>query len=154
MEKHEKKTRTVQEEMAREQKFWKQNQLWSILLAVVVLFGMFGRSGVSVAPSAEALMLSMHDGSTAAVDYDDILSAELLESPDFGTIVQGKETRTGKSGTWQHPQWGSYILCVYNSCSSAVMVKTQAHCYVVNLASPEETRQLCQLILDKLPASR
>lgn len=154
MENNKREVRTVQEEMARERKFWKQNQLWSLLLVVVVLFGMLGKSGVSVAPGADTLMLSMHDGTTAALDYDDILSAELLDNPDFGTAAEGKETRTGKSGTWNHPQWGSYTLCVYSSCTSAVRMETKGQCYVVNLPSEEETRQLYQLIADKLPASR
>lgn len=146
--------RTVQEEVARERKFWKQNQLWSILLAVVILFGLFGRPGVSVAPGADEIMLSMHDGSTATVEYAGILSAELLDSPSYGSAAEGKETRTGKSGSWVHPQWGSYTLCVYDSCQSVVRMETEEHCYVINLPSEEETRQLYQLILDKLPASR
>lgn len=154
MENNKREVRTVQEEMARERKFWRQNQLWSLLLVVVVLFGMFGKSGVSVAPGAETLMLSMHDGTTAAVPYENILSAELLDSPDFGTVADGKDTRTGKSGIWQHPQWGSYTLCVYSSCKSAVRMETSGRSYVVNLPSEGETSQLYQLIQDKLPANK
>lgn len=154
MEKMEHKNRTVQEEMAREQKFWRQNQLWSLLLAVVVLFGMFGKSGVSVAPSAEALMLTMHDSTTAAVPYEDILLAELVDHPDFGTVADGKDTRNGKSGIWENQQWGSYTLCVYGSCGTAVKIDTKDQIYVMNLPSEEETRQLYQLILDRIPASK
>lgn len=154
MEKYEHKTRTVQEELARERKFWKQNQIWTILLAVVVLFSALGRSGVSVAPKADELMLSMHNGSTAVVPYGSIRSVQLLEDPDYGTTVEGKDTRNGKSGAWEHLQWGSYTLCVYGSCGTAVKLDTEDHIYVVNLPSEEETRQLYQLIQDKLPESR
>lgn len=154
MEKMEHKNRTVQEELARERKFWKQNQIWSLLLVVVVLFGMLGRSGVSVAPKAEELMLSLHDGTTTVVDYSSILSAELLEDPDYGTLAEGKESRSGKSGTWNHPQWGSYTLCIYGSCGTAVKIDTADQRYLVNLPSEEETLQLYQLIQEKLPASR
>ena len=154
MEKMEHKNRTVQEELARERKFWKQNQIWSLLLVVVVLFGMLGRSGVSVAPKTEELMLSLHDGTTTVVDYSSILSAELLEDPDYGTLAEGKESRSGKSGTWNHPQWGSYTLCIYGSCGTAVKIDTADQRYLVNLPSEEETRQLYQLIQEKLPASR
>ena len=154
MENYEHKNRTVQEELARERKFWKQNQIWSILLAVVVLFGMLGRSGISVAPKPEELMLSLHDGSTTVIDYESILSAELQEDPDFGILSEGKDTRNGKSGTWNHPQWGSYTLCVYSSCGTAVKLDTEEGIYVVNLPSEEETRQLYQLLADRIPASR
>lgn len=149
-----KQTRTVAEEMVRERKFWRQNQIWSIVLTVVVIFGMLGRSGVSVAPGAGELMLTMHDGSTAVVKYDDILSAELLDSPDYGVAADGKETRTGKSGTWEHPQWGSYTLCVYGSCKLAVRMETKESTFVANLPSEEETRQLYQIVLEKSPVSK
>ena len=154
METYKKTSRTVQEEMSREQKFWKQNQLWSLLLAAAVLVVMLIRPGLSVAPGAAELMLSMHDGSTETLSYSSITAAELLEKADHGTMAQGKETRTGKSGTWEHPDRGSYTLCVYTSCHSAVLLTTEDGCYMVNLPSEDETRQLYQLILEKLPASR
>lgn len=154
MEENRKQVRTVAEEMARERKFWRQNQIWSILLVVVVLFGILGRSGVSVAPGAGELMLTMHDGSTAVVEYEDIVCAELLSSPDYGSATEGKETRTGKSGTWEHPRWGSYTLCVYGSCNLAVRIETDGATYVANLPSEEETRQLYQIVLEKSPVSQ
>ena len=154
MEQFKKTVRTVEEEMSRERKFWKQNQLWSVLLAVVILCGMLGKNGMSVAPGPEGLMLTSHDGSTETVAYETVVSAEFLESADYGTAVQGKETRTGKSGIWLHPVRGSYTLCVYASCDSAVQILTEDHCYLVNLPSEEETLQLNQLVLDRIPASR
>lgn len=154
MQQNEKQARTVQEEMTRERKFWRQNQLWSVLLAVVVLFGMLGKSGLSVAPGASELMLTMHDGSTETVDYGSIAAVELVKQENPGTMTEGKETRQGKSGLWEHPDWGSCTLCVYGSCDSAVRILTEDRCFVVNLPSEAETAQLYQLIQDKMPASR
>ena len=154
MEQFKKTARTVQEEMSRERKFWKQNQIWSLLLAVVILFGMLGKAGMSVAPGPEALLLTMHDSSTETVAYEKIVSAHWLESADYGAVSQGHESRTGKSGVWTHPVWGSYTLCIYASCDSALRILTEEHCYVVNLPSEEETVQLYQLVLDRIPASR
>ena len=148
------KSRTVQEEMVRERKYWKQNQIWALVLAAVVILNLLGGSGISVAPGGEELLLTMHDGSTMAVKYDTVLAAELLEHTDYGTAGEGKETRTGKSGIWEHADWGSYTLCVYASCESAVKITTDAGLCVVNLPSREETRQLYQLLQDKIPASR
>ena len=154
MQENRKQARTVQEEASRERKVWKQNQLWSALLAVVVLFGMMGRTGLSVAPGAAELLLTMADGSTETVEYSSIVSAELLENADYGTAAEGKQTRMGRSGTWEHPQWGSYTLCAYDSCDSAILIQTEDRCYVVNLPSREETNQLYQLLQDKIPANR
>ena len=154
MEKFKNTTRTVEEELSRERKFWKQNQLWSIVLAAVVLFGLLGKSGISVAPGPEELMLTMHDGSTAVVAYEAITSAQLLDTADYGTVTAGRETRYGSSGTWEHPQWGSYTLCAYASSSLCVRIETDHGSYVLNLPSEDETRQLFRLIQDRIPASR
>ena len=154
MQENRKQVRTVQEEMVRERKYWKQNQLWALVLAAVVLLNLVNGSGMSVAPGAEALLLTMHDGSTEVIAYEDITAAQLLENVDFGTAAEGKETRSGKSGTWVHPQWGSYTLCVYASSNKVVRITTETGCYLVNLASDGETEQLFQLLQDKMPASR
>ena len=154
MQENRKQVRTVQEEMARERKYWKQNQVWALVLAAVVLLNLLGGSGVSIAPGPESLTLTMHDGSAVVVEYDTVTSVQLLEKPDCGTVAEGKETRTGRSGTWEHPEWGSYTLCAYASCDRVVRITTEAGSYVMNLASEEETHQLYQLIQDKMPASR
>lgn len=154
MQENRKQARTFQEAAAREQKYWKQNQIWALVLAAVVLLNLMGGSGISVAPGPEALTLAMHDGTTGTVAYGAIRSAELLEKIDYGSAAEGKDTRAGKSGTWEHPEWGSYTLCVYASCDRVVRIRTDEACYVVNLPSEEETRQLYQLIQDRMPASR
>lgn len=154
MEQFQNPVRTVEEEMSREQKFWKRNQLWTVLVAMVVLFGLLGGNSLSVAPGAEELTLIMHDDSAQTIRYDAIAELELLEDADYGVMHQGKDTRQGKSGTWEYPQWGSYTLCVYASSNKVVRITTETGCYLVNLASDGETEQLFQLLQDKMPASR
>jgi hypothetical protein len=154
MEQFQNPVRTVEEEMSREQKFWKRNQLWTVLVAMVVLFGLLGGNSLSVAPGAEELTLIMHDDSAQTIRYDAIAELELLEDADYGVMHQGKDTRQGKSGTWEHLQWGSYTLCVYASSNKVVRITTETGCYLVNLASDGETEQLFQLLQDKMPASR
>ena len=154
MEQLKNSTRTVEEELSRERKFWRRNQICTVIVVIVVLVGLLGGSSISVAPQATALTMTMHDGSTEVLNYADIVSADPLEYMDYGTLSAGKETRQGRSGIWDHPQWGSYTLCAYASCESAIFIQTEDRCYVVNLPSREETYQLYQLLQDKIPASR
>ena len=154
MQENRKQERTVQEEIARERKYWKQNQLWALVLAAVVLLNLLGGSGFSVAPGPAELPLTMHDGNTSTIPYSSITEVQLLESPQFGMMIEGKETRQGNSGTWEHPEWGRYILCTYSSSSCAVWILSDSQCYVANLSSPVETRQLYQIILEKSPVSK
>lgn len=149
MQESRKQVKTVREEMDRDRKYWKRNQIWALLVAAVLLVSLLGGSGFSVATGSEALTLTMHDGKTCTVPYSSITQVQLLEDPQYGTVTEGQQTRQGKSGTWEHPQWGSYTLCVYASGGCAVWLLADEQCYVVNLSSPEETRQLYQIVLEK-----
>ena len=135
--------RTVEEEMSREQKFWKKNHLWTLLvLAGVVLWSLISGPGLSVAPGSDVLTLTDHNGKALSLDYSSITEVQLLEDVEYGTLLEGADQRSGKSGTWEHSQWGRYTLCVYASCPSAVRILTEDGCYVVNLASEGDTQQL------------
>ena len=148
-------TRTMEEEMSKVQKYWKKNALWTaLLLAGIFLWSFITGPGLSVVPGADALTLTDHNGRAVTVAYSTITEAELLENAEFGAPVDGTDQKNGKSGTWEHPGWGTYTLCVYNSCHSAVRICTDEGSYVVNLASAEETAQLYQLIQNSMPASR
>jgi hypothetical protein len=154
MEQFKNPARTMEEEMSRERKFWKRNQICTAIVVVVVLFGLLGGNSHSVAPGANLVTLTMHDDRAVTVSYREITEAELLEDVQYGTVLEGKETRQGRSGTWENSQWGSYTLCVYASWPDAIRMETQEGIFVVNLASEEETQQLYQLIQQKMPAAR
>lgn len=154
MQENRRQARTVQEELARERKYWKQNQVWALVLAAVVLLNLLGGSGFSVAPGPDALTLTMHDGAACEILYSTITEARLLDAPQYGTMIEGEQTRQGASGTWEHPEWGRYTLCVYSSGSYGVRILADGRYYLVNLSSPVETEQLYQIIQDKMPASR
>ena len=154
MQDNRKQARTFQEEMARERKYWKQNQIWVLVLAAVLLLNLLGGSGFSVATGPEALTLTMHDGTVSTVSYSSITEIQLLDAPQYGTMLEGQETRQGKSGTWEHPEWGSYTLCAYASSSCAVRILAEDQCYVVNLSSEAETQQLYQILQEKSPVSK
>ena len=154
MEQLKNSTRTVEEELTRERKFWRRNQICTAVVVVVVLFGILGGKSLSVAPGVESLTLMLHDGTSQTVNYSAVTELELLEDANYGVMYEGKDTRQGSSGIWEHPQWGTFTLCVYASCDKAIRITTDTDCYVVNLASDGETQQLYQLIQDQIPASR
>ena len=147
--------RTLQEELTRDRKYWKRNHLWTLLvLAAVLLWSLLSGPGQSVVPGAQELTLTTHSGQRIVIPYEDITEAELMEEPQYGTMLQGKDSRGGKSGSWEHPQWGEYTLCVYGSCPSAVRVLAGDGCYVMNLASQSDTEQLYQLIQERAFAAK
>lgn len=154
MQENRRQDRTLQEELVRQRKYWKQNQIWALVLAAVVLVSLLVNPGISVATGPDALTLTLQDGKSCTVPYSSITESDLLEEPQFGTLLEGKESRQGKSGTWQHPQWGEYTLCVYAGSESAVWFQAEGQTYLVSLSSSEETRQLSQIIQEKSSASQ
>ena len=86
MEQFKNSTRTVEEELTRERKFWRRNQICTAILVVVVLFGLLGGNSVSVAPGAEELTMILHDDSAQVIRYDTITDLELLEDAQFGIM--------------------------------------------------------------------
>ena len=155
MDNTKKTNRTVAEEVSAAQKYWKKNYLWTALLFVgIFLWSFLKGPGLSVAPGSDALTLTAHDGQVVTIAYSTITEAELLDDPQYGAILNGADQKDGKSGTWEHPQWGSYTLYVYNSCPSAVRIQSGENCYVINLASANETQQLYRLIQESMPASK
>ena len=155
MQKNENRAKTLKEELDSEQKYWRKNSLWTILIFVgIFLWSYLNAPGLSVVPGADALSLTDHNGQVVTVAYSEITEAELMEEPQYGTMLTGTDQKDGKTGTWEHPQWGSYTLCVYNSCPSAVRIQSGENCYVINLASRNETEQLYQLIQEIMPASK
>jgi hypothetical protein len=155
MDNTKKTNRTVAEEVSEAQKYWKKNYLWTALLFVgIFLWSFLKGPGLSVVPGADELTVTAHDGQVVSVAYSTITAAELLEEPQYGTMISGAEQKDGKTGTWEHPQWGSYTLCAYASSSLCVRIETDHGSYVLNLPSEDETRQLFRLIQDRIPASR
>ena len=147
-----KTSRSVAEEMKREQKYWKRNNLWALLvIAAILIYSLLSGPSLSVAAGASEITLTLHGGERVSVAYNSITKAELLENPEYGELIHGKDTRTGKSGTWEHPEWGTYTLCVYAASANAVRIEANEEIFVFNLASAADTQQLYDTILELSP---
>lgn len=95
-EEFEKKSRQpdLQQESDRQNRYWKKNYLWTLLvLAVVVAIGLFqGASGFTVAPGDDALVITMPEGEAVVVPYEDVESVTMEEAPDYGECLQGSSS--------------------------------------------------------------
>jgi len=136
----------LQEELVRQRKYWRKNHIWTVLILVAVfLYTMLTGPAISVTPGPEALKLDMPNQSVV-LPYDAITDCELIEQPDFGTCVEGKDARKYQCGRWENEAWGTYTLCVYTSSKECIVIKTDTEIYVVNMASDSDTEQMFQQI--------
>ena len=145
----EKRSRSVAEEMKREQTFWKRNNLWALLLfCAVLIYSFLSGPGLSVVPGATEVKLTLHDDNTVTIPYDSITAAELVDNAEYGEMLNGKEAKNGKSGTWVHSEWGNYTLCVYTASLKAVRIESGEKIYLISMGSDTDTYQLYQTVLD------
>lgn len=88
-------------------------------------------------------------GKQLDVYYVDILSAEYVEAPDFGTPAGGsildEELRLG---IWTSEAFGTYINCTDVDLESCVLIRTETGTYALSYESEETTQRLQGAILD------
>ena len=143
----EEKNTTLQEEMVRQQKYWKKNHIWTVLILLAVLiYTVIAGPAITVAADREHLKLDMPNHAVV-LPYDSITAASLEKSVDYGVCSVGKDARQYKCGTWENEAWGSYTLCVYTAAEQCVVLETTTGRYVVNMASDADTERLYEMIL-------
>lgn len=100
--------------------------------------------------SEEGFTVEAVSGYCVSVDWDSILSAEEREALELGTLVEGTDADTERSGSWENEEFGQYILCADAKVDSYVVLYTQTGVVAVNFEDEEATASLCQAIEEML----
>ena len=130
--------RSLQEETTREQQYWKKNSVWTLLIfAALFVYSVFTGPNIAVEMTDLGLSLKLDDGTVCQIPYDSIESAELVDQPDFGTCIEGKDARRWKSGTFENELWGEYTVCAYTSSENCITVNTGTQTYVMYINNQE-----------------
>lgn len=97
------------------------------LLIIVLAFLFLGntfRSSIDVRLDESGLILTSGSEYTVTIAYEDIVSIELADSADPGTLVEGTETSTEYSGVWKNDRWGEYSLFINPKLSRYLIFTT------------------------------
>ena len=77
------------------------------------------------------------------VKYELIESAELVEMPDKGNVVNGSDDMSIRYGIWNNDTWGEYtIVAIPNATNCIVMHLHDGRTFVFNARSNEYTAEL------------
>lgn len=77
------------------------------------------------------------------VQYDLIASAELVEMPDRGERVDGKDETSIRYGIWTNDTWGEYVvIAIPNATNCIVMHLNDGRTFVFNARSNDYTAEL------------
>ena len=122
--------------------------LFLILIVFVAVTSMCQSSSVIKIAYADDLMGISSKDYSINISYDDVESLELVETPEFGTLKDGKNRPELKSGIWENETWGEYYLCYNPKATNCVVVHLNSgKVCVFNCNTNEKTTETYQEFL-------
>ena len=80
-----------------------------------------------------------HDWS---IPYDQIISLELVENTNFGTLREGSEKRKLHYGFYENEQREQYTLCIDPRIENCVAIETNDGFFILNYENRDSTQEL------------
>ena len=133
-------------------KFWqlvsKKDLIFGALLILVVVIITFVEINNKITVTFEDAAVTIQSSKySMKVDYDLISSAELVEMPDEGEVVDGFDDMSIRTGNWHNAAWGDYVVCaVPQATNCVVMHLTDGRTFVFNCKSNEETAAIYETL--------
>lgn len=99
-----------------------------IIIAVAIFIGgivyaLFGGSGFVTNDCGDtAVTVSVPNGYSYTVNYEDIQSIELIDMPELGECIDGGSEKKISYGVWKNELWGNYTACVSERFASCILI--------------------------------
>ncbi len=131
-----------------------RNMFLTLLIPVLILLYIFfgGSVGISLDFGEDALAISA-EKQDWNIPYEQIISLELTDAEDFGTLLNGTEKRTLHYGSYENDSWGQYNLCIDPRIETCIVIETTNGFFVLNYENGESTQQL-YIMFSELLASK
>jgi len=120
-----------------------------ILLIVSALYTLYRGGNISdpaISFTESQISFSDASGEEIVIEYSDVVSMELLNSPDYGEPAGGAIENNIRLGTWKSEHLGTYIAHASTKIESCILIRTSSSTYAINYESEETTA----LLLDEL----
>lgn len=126
-----------------------------LLLAVLVAVSVFqfwrGERSVRFDWTDTGLTVFYADSQVFQLSFADVTDMQLVQSPDLGHCVDGRETTSWRCGTWENDAWGTYTLCASKACTDCIVLRTSSGIYVLSYESNDVTAALYESLQALLP---
>lgn len=138
------------------EKFWKLVSLKHLFFGILVFVLVIAMSFIEAqhrvrVDLGEAEIVIRSSRYTMTVPYDMIESAQLLPLAEAGTVIDGTDNMTIRTGTWENTIWGEYSVCADLSASNCVALRlTDGRMFVFSRTSNEETEEIYLQMISKL----
>ena len=128
---------------------YKRNRwITGVFVIAILIFGtvtaLTGQTG-SVTAQVDTAMLGVIGtyGSAEFVPLDEIEEFRLTETMDFGSRIEGEETKNTMSGRYSNEEFGEYLLHVYPEKEPYLVVRySQGKTLVFNLGGERLTKSI------------
>lgn len=120
-----------------------------ILLIVNTLYTIYRGGNASdpmISFTENQISFADASGEEIVIDYSDVVSMELLDSPDYGEPAGGTTENSIRLGTWKSSQLGTYVTHTSTRIENCILIRTSDRTYAINYESEETTA----LLLDEL----
>lgn len=125
----------------------------AILIVMSVLSSLFSKN-FEFQFTDESMTITDPDKSTCTVLYDDILSMEIVESPDWGTCVDGDSSRSCRWGIWENAAWGRYTMFTSTTADVCILIRTDTQVIALSYESDDVTIGLMDSLNEAIAAAR
>lgn len=123
-----------------------------IFIVVILVLSIFMKptEAVSFSFEDEGFTIETASGSSVAVAWDALISYEVRETLDLGTMRDGTDTKEEQSGTWENDEFGVYTLCTDAGVKCYLILYLEDGVVVTNFESVEGTQSLGEAIGEML----
>ena len=126
-----------------------------IFLAVATVFAIVYSGGSTVLDVGESSLTINGAGSTSyTIDYQDIQSVELVDSPDYGTSIDGGKKQMYAYGIWNNESWGEYSLYVKTNIDVCIVITEIKGVFVFNYINEQTTKDFYNSFLEYLEGKK
>ena len=124
-----------------------------VIFALAILLSIHTSSNRVKVHFGEDLLAINSSKYSMNIVYTDMDDIDLVDSPDLGTMVEGNNTASLRSGEWENELWGEYSLCMDPDASQCIVIHLKdGRVFVFNRKDNAETSKLFETLQTYLPA--
>lgn len=114
-----------------------------ILFGLVVAISLFQPSNKILAEFEEDSVTVKSSRYTMNIPYDMVDSIELVDKPDMGEIVDGKDDMILQTGLWKNETWGEYYMCTEIATDNCIVIHLEdERIFVISRRDDKETAKI------------
>ena len=139
-------------------KFWqlvsRKDLVFGILIFAIVIAMSFYDAANKISVKFQETAVDIQSKKYSMnIPYDMIVSAELIENAEPGTVVKGFDDMSIRTGTWNNDLWGEYVVCMVPKVDAIAVTLEDGRIFVFNRLDDETTAEVYETLLTYLNTS-